>query len=633
VQIGPYRIVEELARGGAGVVFRAEDEAGEPVALKLLHSARLSRPLSRKRFLAEAQALSRLQHPHVIRYRGSGQQKGMPWLALEFVEGQSLQRRLDEGPLPVWKAIRIGQQLASALRYVHDCGVLHRDLKPDNVLLRGDEALLTDFGLALDDASEEERLTQTGAFLGTPGYWSPEQARGEKQRIGPATDVYGWGAVLYACLTGGPPVEADSLPALVASIGVRRIPPPHELRPEVPRWLSRLCLSCLAVDPQARPASMEAVARALIQGPQLAGHAGARRLRRALVAVALLAVLALGGVALVATRGGSSERAAALATEARDHLAAGRFAEALRTCDAALALDPTRGAVYSNRGSAKVELGRSEEALDDYARALERGASEFNVRANRARALSELGRYEEARADLDVALELRPDSVTARVSRASTLFYLGHAEEALADYARALELEPDRLGALTSRAEVFRQLGRLEEALVDLDRLVSLDPQRAKTQISRGEVLADLGRFPEALEAFGSAVERVPDDSNLRVKRMQVALQAKRFEVALADLDWLAAREPGDEAIPRIRARCLLGLKRWEEALLACADALRVEPDDAQVHAQRAMALFALERYAETIEAVDRALLAGLLGEEAEAMRGLRVRARERLGG
>ena len=280
-----------------GVVYRAQDAAGREVALKLLLPGRVTNQRALKRFAIEAEALSRLApHPHVVRLVGRGEHEGAPWIAMELVEGESLAERLRRGPLGIAESIRLARHVAEALNYIHGEGLVHRDLKPDNVLLQDGKALLTDFGLVYDAESSRDRLTQTGVFLGTPGYWPPEQGRGDKAEMGVRSDLYGLGALLYACLTGRPPVEGPTVLACIAQKSFEQIAPPHELRPEVPAWLSELCMHCLALRPADRPASAYLVRRALLAGDA----AGGRRGRSPLIAVALALLLALLGVGAVA---------------------------------------------------------------------------------------------------------------------------------------------------------------------------------------------------------------------------------------------------------------------------------------------------------------------------------------------
>jgi len=267
MRIGPYRVQEQLGEGGAGVVYRAQADDGSLVALKLLRGVKANDRVARKRFRREAEALARLDHPHVVKVLGAGDHEGTPWLALELVKGESLESRLrHEGQLPITEAVRITEQLAQALLAVHGEGLLHRDLKPDNVLCRGDDVLLTDFGLVRDTASSRSGLTLKGALLGTPGYWAPEQAQGDSDLCGTPTDVYGLGAVLYACLTGRPPVLGKSLVDFLRTVRYMRLRSPRRLRPEVPDWLSALTMRCLRLVPHARP-SLEEILRDLDLGP------------------------------------------------------------------------------------------------------------------------------------------------------------------------------------------------------------------------------------------------------------------------------------------------------------------------------------------------------------------------------
>jgi TPR repeat protein len=305
-RIGPYEVVDELGRGGMGVVYRARDSrSGDEVALKLLLSHRGANEHARQRTATELAVLIRLRHPSVVAALGSGEHQGAPYLALELVDGESLQSRLRRGPLPIQEAIRIGRELAGALAHVHAQGALHRDLKPDNVLLRSSDgaALLTDFGLALDLEASYSRVSRTGVFLGTPGYWAPEQARGEIHELSPSTDVYGLGAVLYAALTANPPVTGTSLVEFLEPIRFERIVPPQRVRAEVPGWLSELCMSCLSPDPNARPVSAALVEEALAE-PRV----DKRQSWASVLAIALLAglVSALASVGLTSYLGESS---------------------------------------------------------------------------------------------------------------------------------------------------------------------------------------------------------------------------------------------------------------------------------------------------------------------------------------
>jgi serine/threonine-protein kinase len=202
--IGRYRLVEQIGRGGMGEVWRAQAPDGREVALKLLLAGRGAGPDQRRRFGTEVRTQLRLRHPNLVALLDAGEtDAGVPFLVLEWVPGETLAARLArEGPLHPRDAVELVRRLALALAHCHGQGVLHRDLKPENVLLRaGDgEPLLTDFGLARD--LDVSLATRSGVSLGTPGWWSPEQAFGQTGAVGPRSDVYGLGALLYAALTG-----------------------------------------------------------------------------------------------------------------------------------------------------------------------------------------------------------------------------------------------------------------------------------------------------------------------------------------------------------------------------------------------------------------------------------------------
>ncbi|MEZ6185017.1 MAG: protein kinase [Planctomycetota bacterium] len=306
--IGPYRIERELGRGGMGVVYLARDPAlGRPVALKVL---RRSSPAARQRLLTEARASAAIRHPNVVRVHDVRELEGHLVLVMDYVEGVNLDERLQrEGSVPAAEAARLTTDLARALAAGHGRRILHRDVKPDNVLIRAHDgaALLTDFGLAKFQ-DEGKGLTQSGAILGTPLYASPEQLAGGA--LDARSDVYGLGALLYAMLTGQPPLTGETLVQLVARVCEERPAPPSQLRADVPPWLDDVCLQCLEKDPARRYPSAGALAQALQAGESHGSGSGtsraaskdARRLGVALTAAAL-ALAALGVTLWASTRG------------------------------------------------------------------------------------------------------------------------------------------------------------------------------------------------------------------------------------------------------------------------------------------------------------------------------------------
>jgi len=211
--IGHYVIQDEIARGGMGVVYRAWDpRRGATVALKLLLIGRGVGVQGRARFRREASALARLHHDNVVALHDVGEHPAGPYLVMDYVEGQDLAVRVRQaGPLPVPEALRVAAALARALGEAHERGMLHRDVKPSNVIQRRHDGapLLTDFGLVRELDPSVTKLSITGTFLGTPEYWSPEQANGELDRLGPATDVYGLGGTLLSSSRDAPPRRAS----------------------------------------------------------------------------------------------------------------------------------------------------------------------------------------------------------------------------------------------------------------------------------------------------------------------------------------------------------------------------------------------------------------------------------------
>ncbi|MFO7908375.1 MAG: serine/threonine-protein kinase [Pirellulaceae bacterium] len=245
---GHYQLLEEVARGGMGVVFKAYDaKLQRTVALKMILDRNLASPEAIERFYAEAETAAGLNHPGIVPIHDVGSQEGQHYYAMGFVEGPVLSEELNRREFSIDESARLVLELSDAVGHAHDHGVVHRDLKPGNILLSAaGQPRITDFGLAkrTDRAGE---LSVDGQVLGTPGYMAPEQAAGDVERSGPAADIYALGAILYHLLTGHPPFRT-ALDSLVRVLEQDPIPP-RTLNRRVPRDLDVICMKCLSKNP------------------------------------------------------------------------------------------------------------------------------------------------------------------------------------------------------------------------------------------------------------------------------------------------------------------------------------------------------------------------------------------------
>jgi tetratricopeptide (TPR) repeat protein len=278
-----YELLEEIARGGMGVVYRARQTSlNRTVAIKMILGGHLANAAETQRFRAEAETAARLRHPNIVAIHEVGEHAGQPFFSMDLVEGRNLAQLVRDEPLPSRKAATYLKTIAEAVQYAHSRGVLHRDLKPSNILIDPqDQPRITDFGLAkrfstsvgtllgsrpsaTASPSPAEKtvervppheLTRTGQVLGSPSFIPPEQAAGQKDAIGPASDVYSLGAILYHCLTGRPPFLAETMPATLRMVAETEPAPPRLLNASVSADLETICLKCLEKDPRKRYAT------------------------------------------------------------------------------------------------------------------------------------------------------------------------------------------------------------------------------------------------------------------------------------------------------------------------------------------------------------------------------------------
>jgi len=258
---GNYDVLEQIGQGGMGVVYLARQRGlSRVVALKLLLAGSRATEAEIKRFHTEAKAAATLKHPNVVSIHEVGAHHGQHYFSMDYIEGWSLAEVTSRTPLPAERAARYVKIIAEAIHYAHQHGILHRDLKPHNVLIDAqDEPRITDFGLARQIDVESD-LTLSGAVLGTPSYMPPEQAAGKRREIGRASDVYSLGAILYDLLTGRPPFRADTPLETLRQVIDTEPAPPRLVNRKVPRDLETICLKCLAKTSEQRYSSAQELA-------------------------------------------------------------------------------------------------------------------------------------------------------------------------------------------------------------------------------------------------------------------------------------------------------------------------------------------------------------------------------------
>jgi serine/threonine protein kinase len=261
-RLGDYRVLKVLGVGGMGMVFKGEDiRLGRLVALKVMRPGIAAKPDAKARFLREAKATASLSHDHIVQIYQVGEHDGVPFIAMQYLAGESLETRLKRvGKLPDAEVIRIGKEVALGLAAAHEAGMIHRDIKPDNVWmeLKTDRAKILDFGLVRDDHSDQG-LTQSGTILGTPRYMAPEQVAGDK--VDHRSDLFSLGSMLYHLAAGRPAFIAPTIPSLLYAIAHSTPQPLADSSPQTNPALADLIMRLLSKSPEHRPQSAAEVAK------------------------------------------------------------------------------------------------------------------------------------------------------------------------------------------------------------------------------------------------------------------------------------------------------------------------------------------------------------------------------------
>jgi serine/threonine protein kinase len=668
-RLGDFELRGEIGRGGMGIVYEAEQlSLRRKVALKILPPGLGLTPQAVERFEREARAAAKLHHTNIVPVYAIGAAGGCSFYAMELVEGQSLSAILADlrakksskllevavtvvnadAPARPIEAVRSGAaaslsetssgtrawfeaaakllaDVAEALHYAHRQGIVHRDVKPSNLLLSLDGRLcLTDFGLA--QIAQEPGMTTTGSLLGTPAYMSPEQIGGGHNGVDHRTDVYSLGAVLYEVLTLKRPFEAERLEEVLTAVLTQEPKAPRRLNPRVPADLETICLKALEKNPANRyrtAAELAADLRAYGQhGLISAKRAGplkrtAKWMRRhpvaslAAAAATALAILSVVAVELSASRSQAEVRR--LLAESELHWREGTFRDGLAKADDALALAPDSVDAERARARLFLEEGRLRDLANIAQRILAGHPDDWEAHAWTAFAGS--GESDSDRlADIPVAehvaavSRLAPDTVDVWYLKG--LIAVSH-HEAVRCFDRALELDPGHAWARYGRAMANRTLCKFPEALADLEFVTAVrpksargrlgiadvyafgmhDPERALVECEkaaaidprdpfvyhkRGQILGVLGQGGRQLEDFTKAVELAPRSALLR--SLRAGLLAGSDE-SIADAKLAVEIEPN---LPRAQFALLQGLwwgGRHREAMRSAIEDWRARAD------------------------------------------------------
>ncbi len=570
--VAGYEMLGVLGKGGMGVAYKAwHAPLKRVVALKMIRAGDEAGPDELARFRTEAEAVGRLQHPNIVQVFEVGLYGSRPYLALEYLEGGSLDALLNGTPWPARQAAGLVQTLARAVQHAHERGVLHRDLKPANVLLAADSTpKIADFGLAklvMGGASQ----TQSDAILGTPSYMAPEQAGGRAKQVGPTADVYALGAILYELLTGRPPFKAATPLETLLQVRTEEPVPPARLQPKTPRDLETIALKCLPKDPARRYASAGGLADDLgrfLAGEPIRARAVGRLehalkwARRRPAAAALIAVILT-----------------ALASVTGLWRRADRLREVAET---------KRAEAEAANKEALAYFGLASEAVDEYSRRISgdrrlREADLYPLRRTLLEAGVPFYQRLARREGMQGAMRAEQAKAHERLGRLS--HDIGSPQEAVAHFQEAIRAFDELVGQHPEEAEYRKQLAI---ALHNLAMTYSEDlrrPEDAEPLLERSVQLRErlAGAHPEVADYQHGLALSVLNQAGIHAASGRLDLAGTEFRRTVEIYERLVGQNPGTAAYKQGLALSLTNLGRLREQ--------RGPKADAQAEYQRAVAL------------------------------------------
>ena len=607
-----YRIGNEIGHGGMATVYLAHDlRHDRPVAVKVLRPE-LAAALGTERFLAEIKTTANLQHSHILPLHDSGESEGLLFYVMPYVDGESLRQRLErEGQLEIDDAVRIARDLTGALEHAHRHGIVHRDVKPENILLREGSALLADFGIALAaTAAVSPESSQPGRFFGTPTYMSPEQAGGTAV-IDTRTDIYALGTVLYEMLAGEPPFSGATATSVLSQRSTTAAPSVRLCRPAIPETLDSVVARALAREPMDRFDTAAAFGTALEDAarPTSASTppARARTLSRLAGAALVVAAISLGVWTIARNRGSRGadtvrltptpivRRPAGdpLARELyrqgvafQDQTGPTNMAKALDYFEKAAQQDSTLAGAYG--GIADINISYAIGNAGDFppaeyfrkARdAVHRGLAVDSLSPEALTAEAKIALlydFDWAAAEhaFTRALALKPDYRMARTYHAVLLEFTGRFDSAMVEANATLEADPlSKFASLeASRALFFGR--RYDRAIDQLRRLLERDSSPFRAHLLLGQALEQTGQLDSAVAAMQRAVRLNPNSSRTHAFLSHAYALAGRKDDAMRELGVMQQRARRDYVPAFDFAVAYVGLGKIDEAFASLHRAL-----------------------------------------------------------
>ena len=481
--IGRYHIIQELGRGGMGIVYKGHDPIlDRPVAIKILSQQLVQNAEAKDRFIREAQAAARLNHPNISGIFDISEHEGIYYIVFEFISGRSLDKILKEKKFfPYNEALKIFLPACQALDYAHQHGIVHRDVKPGNILVSEEgNVKVSDFGIAWVEAAHT--ITQPGEIIGSFFYFSPEQARGEK--VDRRADIYSLGIMLYEMLTGRLPFQADNPAALIQMHLTAEPDPPTMVNSTIPRKLEDALLKAMRKDPADRFQSVKEMITEL--------------------------TLEEMPVDLYKTSISPSE-AALHNILGNNYYKQGKLDLAILEWEKATVLDPYNALTHNNLGTAYDGLGNLENAVTEYGRAVDLNPNNFVAHYNLGSAYYRKGDVENSIEEYRKVTVLNPKFAPAYYNLGNGFYKLGKIDQAIEEWQKALILNPQFAEVHYNLGNAYHKKGKRDEALSYWEKALELDPQFAIAQFNIGSREMEKGNRDIAVEMWNKALEINPD--------------------------------------------------------------------------------------------------------------------------